>query len=69
VIAISVDASGETAGVGTRVALPEYTGNFAGLIGDSASVDALSGATYSSRGVKDAVNCALAAFEKVEKGN
>lgn len=68
VLGISVDASGETANVGTRVSTPEFTDRFPGLIESADSIDTLGGATISSRAVKEAVNLAFLAFESVKEG-
>ena len=67
VLGISVDASGETAGVGSKTSLPEFTGRFAGLTGSADGVDVITGASVSSRGVKAAVNQAFAAYEAVKE--
>ena len=68
IIAISVDASDETPGLGTQVALGSYTDSFKGLSGSAEDVDAIGGATYSSNAVKQAVDTALAAFEEIKEG-
>lgn len=62
VLALSANVSGETPGVGTRAGQAGYTSRFVGLSNSADGVDAISGATYSSRGIKSAVNTALAAF-------
>ena len=68
IIAISVDASDETPGLGTQVALESYTDSFKGLDGSTAAVDAIGGATYSSSAVKQAVDTAFAAFKEIQGG-
>lgn len=67
IIEISVDASGETPGIGTQTALPAYTDKFVDLEKSAAAVDAIGGATYSSRAVKIAVDRAFAAYNKVKE--
>lgn len=73
---IGVDSSGvtgiaaleisETKGVGTKVGEDEYLSLFCGVDSsdDISRIDSVSGATYSSKGVKSAVACALEAFDE-----
>lgn len=68
IIAVKVDASGETATVGGKTALPAFTDSFVGLTGDANSVDTISGATISSKAVIKAVNAALEAYNAVKEG-
>lgn len=68
VIIISVDASGESATIGDRVALPAFTDLFQGLTESADTVTVVSGATTSSRAVKSAVNLAFAAYQSVKEG-
>ena len=65
---ISVDASGESAGVGSRTQESTFTERFIGLTGSADSVDTLSGATISSKAVKKAVNTAFDAYNAVKEG-
>lgn len=61
-----LDASNETPGLGAKVKEDKFTEQFKGIkTGELDSrVDAISGATYSTNGVKNAVNAALEYFEK-----
>ena len=52
---------GETPGVGTNALTPEYMSQFIGLTGGD-TVDAYSGATYSSKAVKSAANIAVTQY-------
>ena len=65
---ISVDASGETAGVGAKTGSSDFTDRFKGLSGSADEVDVITGASVSSRGVKNAVNLALETYETVKEG-
>ncbi len=68
IIGVSVDASHETVGVGTRTGEPEFAANFVGLSGSVDDVAVLTGATVSSKAVLRAVNSAIAAYEQVREG-
>ena len=61
-----LDASNETPGLGAKVTEDKFTSQFKGLaIGEvETGVDAISGATYSTNGVKNAVHAAQDFFEK-----
>lgn len=56
-----LDASDETPGLGSKVKEDAFTSQFAGINSDTldTDVDAISGATYSSKGVRNAVNAGL----------
>ncbi len=54
----------ETKGLGTKVAEEDYINKFVGAT-DGEGADILSGATYSSKGAKEAVNKAAAAFAAI----
>jgi electron transport complex protein RnfG len=60
---IGITSHSETPGVGSKVTEPSFTDQFRGLKGRVA-VDAISGATYSSRGVVMAVEQAVGYVEK-----
>ncbi len=66
VAGVEVMASGETPGVGDRTETEEFLGQFRGggpfALGEDA--DAVTGATYSSRGIAQGVNEALAAWKE-----
>ena len=62
------DVSGETAGIGDKVKKDDFTSRFAGI--DHTEVDGVlnvSGATYSSTGVKAGVRAAFTAFAAVSR--
>lgn len=62
------DVSGETAGIGDKVKKNDFTARFAGLDASDLSDDLrVSGATYSSNGVKAGVRDAFTAFTAVTK--
>ena len=61
-----LDASNETPGLGAKVKEDDFTSQFAGVKASEldSQVDAISGATFSTNGVKNAVNAAFNYFEK-----
>ena len=62
------DVSGETAGIGDKVKKNDFTSRFADLdAGGVDNVQNVSGATYSSKGVKQAVRDAFTVFAAVTK--
>ena len=67
VIGVSIVANSETPGVGSRALEESYLAAYKGQNGEDPMVDALSGATYSSKGVKagvvDATNRLIAAMD------
>lgn len=73
-----LDVSDETPGLGQNAKQDSFKTQFAGLRGmigvSTASksaengIDALTGATYTSRGVTEAVNLALKLFDQIPKG-
>ena len=69
IVGMSVDASSETSGIGSKVAEEDYIQKFLGLKGGTAGgadgVDIISQATYSSRGVKECVNAAFSVYEAI----
>lgn len=67
-IDIGITAHSETPGVGSKVADVSFTNQFKGLpIDKEPTVDAISGATYSSRGVVAAVSQAVGYVKKFRK--
>jgi len=74
VTGIGVTTMSETPGVGTRVREPAFAAQFAGVPGttvfkvkkDGGPIDAITGATISSRAVTDAVAAAMATFREHE---
>ena len=69
---ISIDASTQTTGIGSKVADDNFASGFVGWNGGEVSngspVDALSGATYSSNAVFNAVNAAIDCYNNEIKG-
>ena len=69
---ISIDASTQTTGIGSKVADDSFASGFLGWNGGEVSngspVDALSGATYSSNAVFSAVNAAIDCYNNEIKG-
>ena len=69
---ISIDASTQTTGIGSKVANDSFASGFVGWNGGEVSngspVDALSGATYSSNAVFNAVNAAIDCYNNEIKG-
>jgi electron transport complex protein RnfG len=75
IVGIGVTTHSETPGVGARVKTePEFASQFKGLPiqksykvrGDGGTIDAVSGATFSSRGVCSAVNNAEEIYERLK---
>lgn len=62
VCGISVLSIGETPGLGTRAAAPEYLGKFTGITSPEFEADAITGATFSSKGIQSAVKTAVTAY-------
>ena len=69
---ISIDASTQTTGIGSKVADSSFASGFVGWNGGKVAngtpVDALSGATYSSNAVFNAVNAAIDCYNNEIKG-
>lgn len=65
IVGISADVGTETVGVGSKAGQEAYTSKYLGLTGTAASVDTISGATYSSTAVKNSVNEVLSVFDEV----
>ena len=61
-----LDAANETPGLGAKVKEDDFTSQFAGVKASEldSQVDAISGATFSTNGVKNAVDAAFNYFEK-----
>ena len=64
---ISITSTGETSGLGSNASKPDFQAQFVGKTGevkvtkDGGDIDALTGATITSRGVCEAVTSAIAA--------
>jgi electron transport complex protein RnfG len=67
IIAVKSLSNGETKGLGSKVSDPGFIGQFPGLDATLAGVDAVSGATYSSKAFLSAVADAFAAFEAAKE--
>lgn len=76
VMGVSVITLGETPGLGTKVNTPEFLGKYKGKSGEltvvkaapaaDTEIQAITGATYSSKGMTEGVNAALGAFAAVK---
>jgi electron transport complex protein RnfG len=75
IVGVGVTTQSETPGVGARVKTePDFTAQFKGLSiqqpykvrGDGGNIDALSGATFSSRGVCNALNSAEKIYQRLK---
>ena len=64
VAAVGIVSCGETAGVGTKVTEISYLDRFTGATGEADYPDAISGATFSSRGLRSAVALAQACVQE-----
>ncbi|MDR0857870.1 MAG: RnfABCDGE type electron transport complex subunit G [Oscillospiraceae bacterium] len=70
VTGIAIISMTETSGLGTNADKPDWRAQFAGISGkaalskDGGTIDALTGATITSRAIVDGVNKALAVFEE-----
>lgn len=65
VVGMSVDASSETKGIGSKVAEADYVAKYTGLTDSADDVDLISQATYSSAAVRDCVNAAFAVYDEI----
>ncbi len=73
VLKVKIMSHGETAGLGAKIELDSFTGQFAGktsadVLVVKQDIDAISGATISSKGATAGVRKALDLFNKVVKG-
>jgi electron transport complex protein RnfG len=75
IVGVGVTTHSETPGLGARVKTePDFTAQFKGLSiqqpykvrGDGGNIDAVSGATFSSRGVCNAVNSAEEIYQRLK---
>ncbi len=66
---ISVLTIGETPGLGTKVQNNAFLDKFKGISSEDYVVDNITGATYSSKGMKSAVNTALSAYSEMKGEN
>lgn len=66
VLGVKCVSSSETSGIGSKVVADSYLSNFDGKAADEvSSVDAVSGATRTSRGVRDGIRAAVACVSAV----
>ncbi len=63
---ITVLDHSETAGLGSRTALPAYTGQYAGKDSSLSGIEHIAGSTISSKAVDKAVGVAYAIYESVK---
>lgn len=68
IVRVIADVSTETTGIGKKAGEDQYLARYSGLSGTAASVDAISGATYSSVAIRSGVETVLTAYEKLVKG-
>lgn len=72
ILAVKVDASGETKGKGDKVAEPAYTGQFINHKAErmklGQDIQAVAGSTVTSSAALNGVNRAIDAYNKLEKG-
>ncbi|MEE0801042.1 MAG: FMN-binding protein [Gemmiger sp.] len=67
--AITIDASTQTTGIGSKVAEDSFAQQFIGMDGSAGvEVDGIAGATYSSNAVKSAVQSAVDFYNNTIKG-
>lgn len=64
---VSILSIGETPGLGTKVQNQSFLDSFKGIDKTPVEVDSITGATYSSKGMKNAVSLALTTYQS-EKG-
>ncbi len=62
VAGVGIVSLSETPGLGTKINDPAYLAKYEGVAEAKDAPDAISGATYSSKGLKNAVEAALAAY-------
>lgn len=61
---ISIIAISETQGLGTKVKDKSFLDQFVGINSDDYKIDSITGATYSSKGIKKAVDTAINAYNE-----
>ncbi len=64
IAAVGIVSCQETAGVGTKITAPDYLAKFGGVQTAEDCPDAISGATFSSKGLRSAVTLALECYGK-----
>ena len=64
IAAVGIVSCQETAGVGTKIMAPDHLAKFSGIQSAEECPDAISGATFSSKGLRSAVTLALECYGK-----
>ncbi len=64
-----ISAQGETSGIGSKVALPDFTSKFSGKTEKMEGVDTISGATISSSAVIEAVKQSFSALNSAKEAS
>lgn len=64
VASVGIVSLTETPGLGTKIGDPAYLAKYEGTQGMKDAPDAISGATYSSKGLRNAVDLAVSAFHR-----
>lgn len=67
VAGIGIVSLAETPGLGTKISDPAHLAKFSGIQDTADAPDAISGATYSSRGLESAVQTALDVMAQIEE--
>ncbi len=67
ITSVGIVSLSETPGLGTKINDPAYLSKYAGVSDPANAPDAISGATYSSKGLKNAVSTALTAFAQYKE--
>lgn len=66
ILAVKVDASSETQGIGSKWEKAERTDKLIGMDGATLEVETISGATFTSKAVKTSVENALKVYEAIQ---
>ena len=67
VASVGIVSLAETPGLGTKINDPAYLAQYEGTQGAKDAPDAISGATYSSKGLRNAVDLAIHAFHQTKE--
>lgn len=65
IMGLSVDASSETKGIGSKVAEADYVAKYIGISCSANDVDLIAQATYSSAALRECVNAAFAVYDEI----
>lgn len=66
IVNVMIVSCQETPGLGTKIEDAEYLKGYQGVSGSADSVDTITGATISSKALRNGVNFALGMFEEVK---